>query len=202
MEYKWKKDCKSFPGVYACDVLRANDYASCEDCKFYEPIKKILIIKYGAAGDILRSTTILSKIRKKYGEVEIYWLVNERDRMLIDNNPEIDKVFTFNWDEVLRLKQIKFKALFSLEIDKKICTVANEIDAEEKYGYYLDKEDNPTCFNEKAEYYLEKAWSDKLNKENRKTFQELLFDICELEYEKDDYSFYLDEYEERLSEKL
>ena len=202
MKYKWNYDCRSFPGTFACDILRANNYKSCEDCKFYEPVKKILIVKYGAAGDILRTTPILKALREKYENVQIYWLTNKRDKILIQDNPEIDYKLSFNFENILRLKSIKFHALFSLEIDKEICSVANLIDAEHKFGYYLDKNDNPAAFNKKAEYYLEKAWSDKLNKENRKTYQELLFDICELEYKKQDYSFYLNRNEEEISKKL
>ena len=75
-EFKFNRDCKSFPGRWACDIMTAEGYMSCKECKFYEPVKKVLIIKYGAAGDILRTTPILSTIREKYGDVQIYWLTN------------------------------------------------------------------------------------------------------------------------------
>lgn len=49
MEYKWNKDCRHFPGTMPCEILKENEYTSCEECGFYEPVKKVLIIKYGAA---------------------------------------------------------------------------------------------------------------------------------------------------------
>ncbi len=184
-------------------MVLENQVDNCEGCSFCEPIKKILIIKYGAAGDILRTTPILSAIKKKFGEnTQIYWITNERDIMLIKDNPEIDYKLVFNHQNIRRLNLINFHALFSLEADKEILAVANSINAEKKYGFFLDEGDNPACFNKGAEGYLEKIWSNRLNKGNRRTYQEFLFEICELEYHKEDYSFYLDNYEKKLSEQL
>ncbi len=45
VKMEFKRDCKSFPGVYACEVMTAEGQEDCKDCMFYEPIeKKILII--------------------------------------------------------------------------------------------------------------------------------------------------------------
>ncbi len=64
MRYNWKRDCRSYLGKYACDSIRFENYTSCEDCKFYEPIgEKILIIKLGAMGDVLRTTPLLSALK-------------------------------------------------------------------------------------------------------------------------------------------
>ena len=48
MAIQWNRNCRSFPGVYACEVMTTEGYESCNGCKFYEPVKqKILIIGGG-----------------------------------------------------------------------------------------------------------------------------------------------------------
>ena len=64
----WNRDCRSFKGIYSCDILKTENYKDCSECNFYEKIdKKILILKLGAMGDVLRTTTILTAIKEKYG---------------------------------------------------------------------------------------------------------------------------------------
>ena len=189
MKHVWNKDCKSFPGVYACDILKSECYTSCEDCKFYSKItKKIIIIKLGALGDVLRTTPLLSAIKKKFSyNCHITWIVDESNKEVLKNNNNVGRILTFNASTILQLQQEKFDVLYSLDITVPTTTLANLIKAKRKYGYYYDKDGNPNTFNKSAEYYLEKAWSDKLKLENRKTYQEMIFEICEFPFNKEDY---------------
>ena len=116
---KWNKKCRFFNEKYACDTLSTENYKSCEECKFaQEYSKKILIIKLGAIGDVLRTTCILPALKKKYSsDILIYWMTNPESKDLLKNNPLIDKVFPYNLENVLRIQQENFDILFALEID-------------------------------------------------------------------------------------
>jgi heptosyltransferase-2 len=46
----------------------------------------ILIIKIGALGDVLRSTTLLPELKNKYPYASIYWLTSREARELLTNN--------------------------------------------------------------------------------------------------------------------
>src|SRR3989344_9601424 len=122
---KWNRDCKSFPGIYPCHIMTSENYESCEECIFYEKVsKKILIIKLGAIGDVLRTTPILSVIRKKYGNsAKIVWLISEESKDLLKYNELIDEILVYNQDTILRLQQEKFDILYYLEVfsDNKEC---------------------------------------------------------------------------------
>lgn len=203
MIYKWKKDCKSFIGVYACDTLKAENYKSCEECRFYDPIsKKILIIKLGAMGDVLRTTTILQALKEKYGSnISITWLVKQESKELLENNPYIDRILVYNFENALKLQQEKFDVLISLDIDPPSSLIANTINAKEKFGYFYDN-GFPSAFNRSAEYYLERAFSDFINKNNRKTYQEMMFEAVELPYKKQDYIFNLSKEDVEYSKKF
>ena len=71
-----KTDCKFFKGDIPC-IYHKKEGVKCENCKYYEPLKeKILIIKLGAAGDVIRTTPILRVLRKKYPYANITWLTD------------------------------------------------------------------------------------------------------------------------------
>ena len=185
-EFKFNRNCKSFPGRWACDIMTAEGYMSCKECKFYEPVsKRILIIKLGAMGDVIRTTPLLKNIRKKYKNSQITWLINKEGADLI-RNEYVDRILIYNPDSILRLQFEEFDVLFSLEIDTPGSAVANLIKAKDKYGYYLDKDGHPNYFNEKARFYLERVFSNFVNRHNKKTYQEMMSDICELKYSEEE----------------
>ncbi len=194
MQHNWKRDCRSFLGNYACDMVKYNDVESCEACDFYEQYtKKVLIIKLGASGDVLRTTSLLPAIKAKYGNPMISWLTTDYNKAIIENNPLVDKIFVYDTDTVLRLQQEKFDVLFSLETTTPGTLLANLVRADEKYGWYFHEDGHPSSFNQAADHYLETQFSDKLNMENRKTYQEMMFEAVELPYNKQDYILKLSE---------
>ena len=183
---EFKRDCKEFPGIYACDVMTSED---CKECKFYEPIlKKILIIKLGAMGDVIRTTPLIKNIRKKYPDCHITWLVNQESKDLVN----ADRVLVYNQDNVLRLQSEEFDVMFSLEHDVPGSAIANLIKAKEKYGFHLEIDGHPSYFNEKAIFYLERVFSNYVNRNNNRTYQDMMSEVCELSYSKEECFIELD----------
>lgn len=186
---EFKRDCKEFPGIYSCDVMNSENYKDCSECKFYEKIsKRVLIIKLGAMGDVIRTTPLIKNIRKKYGDVQITWLVNRESIDLAI----ADRILVYNQDNILRLQSEEFDVLFSLEHDVPGSAIANLIKAKEKYGYYLDKDGHPNYFNEKSKFYLERIFSNFVNKNNDRTYQDMMSEVCEIDYSKEECFIELD----------
>ena len=115
----WNTKCRFFNEKFACDTLSSEGYKSCAECRFSSPYsKKILIIKLGALGDVLRTTCILPALRKKFGpDILVYWMTNRGCVDILGNNPFIDKVLEYNLENKLRIEQESFDLLFALEID-------------------------------------------------------------------------------------
>ena len=188
MSYEYKKDCKSFPSVFTCDIMKSEGQKDCKDCLFYEKIdKKILIIKLGAIGDVIRTTPIVDALRKKHGyNSQITWIVDNSAKDFIKD--KVDRAWSYTPDIGYRLMFEKFDVVYSLEVDTPTTFLANLAKAKEKYGFYLSDQGHPEVFNEKARYYLDRALSDHANKNNRKTYVQMIFDICELPYENNTYT--------------
>lgn len=182
----WNNKCRFFNEKYACDTLTSEGYRSCDECKFSSLYsKKILIIKLGALGDVLRTTPILEAIKKKNPECLVYWLTSEESKEILEGNSYIDKILTFDLENILRIQQEKFDILFSLEIDTPATLLANLIDADAKFGYFFNN-GSTHWFNESAKEYLETAFLTHIKLQNRKTYQELIFQVCELPYNKEE----------------
>ena len=130
---------------------------------------KILIIKLGALGDVIRTTPILSAIKDKYKNSEIYWLTKKQCAELLYNNPKIKKVLIlpYHFEE-------QFDILYNFDIEKEALNLASNIKAKEKYGFYNNFE-YPTSFNLKAEYYLNTLFDDEFKKRNKKSFLDMFF---------------------------
>ncbi len=54
---------------------------------------KILIIRLGAVGDVIRTIPVLSYLHKKLKNPEIHWIVEDRAGNLLENHPLLKKVF-------------------------------------------------------------------------------------------------------------
>ena len=120
---------------------------------------------------------------------------------MLENNPYIDKFLVLNAQNTLRLEQEKFDILFSLEITTPATLLANIVQADEKYGYYFN-EGATFCFNKGAEEYLETAFLTNKKLKNRKSYQELIFQACELPYNKEEIIFELADASKKYAEEF
>ncbi|MCH7568283.1 MAG: glycosyltransferase family 9 protein [Nanoarchaeota archaeon] len=157
-------------------------------------VKKILIIKLGAKGDVVRTLSILPALKKKYPESEIYWLTKQNITDLLQNHPLISKVLAIPFHTTE-----KFDILYNFDIEEEATKLAKEIKADEKYGFYSDS-GYPTAFNLNAEYYLNTLFDDDLKKTNRKTYQEMMSGAAALPYNKEYCPIYLNDEDKKFAE--
>lgn len=61
-----------------------------------DEIKKILVIKFGGIGDILLTTPVLPNLRSYFPEAKIYFLTLRHSRDILNENPFIDRVITYD----------------------------------------------------------------------------------------------------------
>ncbi|MFC2061715.1 glycosyltransferase family 9 protein [Elusimicrobiota bacterium] len=153
-------------------------------------IKKILVIKLGAMGDVLRTTGILPALKEKYKDPEICWLVGEASFELINRNPFIAKVLIFRKDEYAKIRESlleeEFDLVINLEESLETAKITSSIDSEQIGFLYKDGGIHPS---ETAKEYWGMSElgpspeNDILKKKNKKTYQQLMKEILELPYE-------------------
>lgn len=178
-----KRNCSHFKGQIPCNPHKINGY-HCESCpEFKEIDKKILIIKLGAIGDVIRTTPLVKAYRKKYKNPKFTWVTWTPD--ILPKN-EIDEVLTFSVETITYLQNTKFDIAINLDKEKEAGALLYSVDAKEKYGFVLD-EGEIAPVNELAEHKFLTGIFDDLSKANTLSYCQEIFDICNLKFEGESY---------------
>ncbi len=184
---KIKTDCRYFNGEIPCKPHKLYGVHCVEDdgsvCKYYSPFNsRILIIKLGAIGDVIRTTPLFTRLKSEYPDAKIYWLTHTPEVV----PQEVDEVLKFNLETVLYLKEIKFDLVINLDKDKEACALASSLKTVRKQGFIL-KDGSPAPADENAEHKILTGIFDDLNKKNTKNYLEEIFEICGFEYKGEKY---------------
>ncbi|GAB4312531.1 MAG: glycosyltransferase family 9 protein [Candidatus Sumerlaeia bacterium] len=181
---KIRFDCRYYTGYKPCGKADV-----CEGCALYTPQgRRILIIKLGALGDVLRTTPLLRALRASGKPCHITWVTNPEAEPLFLGQTWVDRVMTFDPRHLLILEQERFDLLLSLDKDAEALALAMSVQAGEKRGFALSSWGTPTVFNDEAVYALQLALNDPLKfYHNQKTYQEVIFDACGFTYHGEEY---------------
>ena len=185
-----RPDCVYFKGEKPCKFKRI-----CDDCPQFKPFgPKILVIKCRAQGDVLRTTPVLTGLRRKYPDAFITWVVDEESLDLLRDIPLIDRLLPLNVETVLALQGQRFDAVYSLDKDPGLVALAGLVAAPLKFGFGLNEHGNLMAFTPAADYSMRLGVDDELKfKVNQKSYQRMIFEAVELDYRDDDYVFVLPE---------
>ncbi|MBV6511813.1 MAG: hypothetical protein FMNOHCHN_01297 [Ignavibacteriaceae bacterium] len=194
-----KTDCIHFPGDRPCRFNKETGQ-ECTDCPYYiSPSGRILIIKLDAVGDVLRSTSILPALHRKYPGYEITWVTRQNAADLFRNNPLVHHVAVFEKPETLmKVMNEEYDILIHPDSNPASGSMASLVNAKKKFGFITDSQGNVSPMNEAASGWLEMGAFDKRKKENRRSYQEILHDICELEYKRDEIQLSLSKNEKEF----
>ena len=176
-----KIDCAYFKGDRPCKFHK--EYGvKCDECNHYKPIKnKILIIKLDAIGDVLRTTSILPPIRKKYPDAFITWCTKSNAAQLFINNNFVDEVITFEEDALFRINVEEYDIVINLDTSKISSSIAASANSKSKIGFVLNKKGYVEATSKAANKWLEMSAFDDLKKENKQTHQEIMYEILDLD---------------------
>jgi len=138
---------------------------------------RILIVKLGAIGDVLRTTAILPGLQKKHGRVEIDWLTAPASREVLERNSYLRRIFI--WEE--RASIGDYDIVIGLDDEMAACEFVTQVKAKEKIGVFLEKDKinyTPSAWFDMSRVSrlgLEQA--NRLKKKNRQTYQQLMGEL-------------------------
>ncbi len=182
-----KFDCLHFQGAIPCKPNKQHG-AICATCTSYQPInKRILIIKLGALGDVIRTTPLLSKLRQEHAYAHITWLTLSPD--ILPANA-IDTIYALDAVSIFALQNSIFDIVINLDKDKEACLLMQLISADEKYGFTWEDDHIAAC-TPAAEHKLMTGFFDQISKENTKSYLEEIFEICHFTFDKEPYQIRL-----------
>ena len=182
-----KFDCRHFRGDVPCKPHKQHSVHCIDehgnDCTYYDQTtKKILIIKLGAIGDVIRTTPLLHKLKEIEPRAEIWWLTLTPDVV----PKSVDVILSYTPQSVATLQAITFDTIFCLDKDKEACALSILLNARVKKGFTLE---NGKCVPIDADgkhKYLTGIFDD-LSKANRKSYQEEIFEVCGFVFAHEEY---------------
>jgi ADP-heptose:LPS heptosyltransferase len=199
-----KPDCRHFRGDIPCSPHKLYGVHCVDEkgnnCRYYDPTdKKILIIKLGALGDVIRTTPLLTKLKEVYPRAEIWWLTQSPEIL----PPSVDIVMSFTPENVAVLTQTHFDILYNLDKEREACALTNAISADKKKGFHL-KDGKCAPIDKDAEHKFFTGVFDDLNKTNTKSYPQEIFEMCGFTFAGERYildNFASDGYQWKLNRK-
>jgi heptosyltransferase-2 len=176
-----KLDCIHFPGDRPCKPHKETG-VHCDECVLYKPrAERILIIKLDAVGDVLRTTCILGALKEKYPDAEIVWVTLKGAMPLFENNPYIQRLLDYEAAETqMFLQTAHFTLSLNLDASARSSRMQSFVKATQKIGYAMNERGFVYPLNPEAEAWLEMGAFDDLKRQNKKTYQQVVYEICRL----------------------
>jgi ADP-heptose:LPS heptosyltransferase len=175
-------DCRHFPGSRPCRFNKESGQ-TCPDCPHYQRKgKRILITKLDALGDVLRTTALLPGLKAKYPDSYIVWITKSSAAALFINNPFVDELWLIETEAVPRLLTEEFDLVINTDTDKWTTALASMAKTLSRFGMVINKEGHVIPVNTEAIDWLEMGAFDRLKKANQKTYQQIVYEMCRLEY--------------------
>lgn len=159
-------------------------------------MSKVLIIKLGysetidagigkvtSLGDVLRTTVILSA----FVDDHVTWLVDEAAYPLLEGNPHIDRILTYDLTSVLQLQRERFDTVINLEKVPGICALADSVSAWRRYGFRFDEQRGEAEAYDGCEKVFSLCKDGDLKKSHHGCWQESLLQIVGAKWEGQEY---------------
>ena len=194
-----RSDCLHFKGETPCAFCRP-----CDDCPHYAPLQeKILLIKRAAMGDVLRTTALLPGLKRKYPGGAVFWAVDGESVDLLRNNPYIARIIPFTPENFPPLFVTKFDVVICLDKDPAATALATKIECPHKFGFGLNEHGNLTILNAASDYAYRLGVDNDLKFfKNRKTYQEIIYEMVGIIPQNDPYVFSLTDENRRAAREF
>jgi heptosyltransferase-2 len=156
---------------------------------------RILILKTGALGDVLRTTSILPGLAKRFPDLRVTWVTAPAAKALVDRHPLVGRTLTVDpKDESaiaklsLGLQLERFEWVLSLDDETPLCRLASESQARRVSGAFLDAGGERTYSEDVAEWFemgllsrLGKAEADRRKVKNKRSHPAIYADMFGIE---------------------
>jgi heptosyltransferase II len=136
----------------------------------------VLIIKLGATGDVVRTSTLLNKLKGK-----TTWITEKKNSCIVEGI--VDDLRSLCWEEREAAQDRSYDLIINLEDTVEVANFCDSIDAASRFGAY-SKEDGSLSYTEDSKQWFDlslissygRKQADQLKLQNRRTYQDLIFE--------------------------
>lgn len=181
-----RTDCQHFPLDRPCRFHKEKG-THCAECRRYVPVRgtagrplRVLIVKIGAMGDVLRTTFLLPGLAQRYSRPAITWIVAPVSTGVLEGNPYISRIWPMDREIFSRLLAEEFDVVVNLDLSPESLALATLAAARRRIGFWLDAKRRVQCSNSFARRWLAMSAFDDLKRANTQTYQRWMAKIAGL----------------------
>lgn len=164
--------CRYFCASGPCDANRVRG-AECPTCgEVSEFTERVLIIKLGALGDVVRTASILPHVVERHDKPRITWLTAAGAAPLAELFDGVDEVVVADALGVARVATGAWDCVYSLSNDPESAALATLAAAKRPVIGYAMEGGGVRPTNAAAEGWLQLASFNRLKQANQRTYQE------------------------------
>ena len=152
-------------------------------------------------GDVLRTTPLLTALKKKCPKSSITWLVDSSCAAILQDNPIINHLVSYSAKNLRHLQNERFDWAVNLDKDQEALEAIEAISADKKMGFGRSIEGKVCALDPLSDYALRLGIDDDLKfLKNKKTYQEISFEQMGIKFNGEEYLFCIDKKEARAAE--
>lgn len=193
-------DCRHFRGDKPCAYCGGRRCGPLTGekagCGRYEPIQhRTLIIKLGALGDVVRTTTLLPALHRKYPGTTISWVTQPGAIPLVQNEL-VWKTLPWNLDTVLWAETATWDLVICLDKEEGPTSLATRVRAVVRHGYGRNADGLLMPLSPSSEHLFLLGIDDDMKfRRNTLSYPRLIADACGLEWAPNPYVLQLSQAE-------
>jgi hypothetical protein len=135
----------------------------------------VLIAKLGATGDVVRTTTLLSRF-----DGHVSWITEQKNAILLRGVS--DRIRCLSWEERETARDRCYDLVINLEDTLEVGFFLQTIRCDQLYGAYVNSDNRLRYSDDSREWFdlslssrFGREQADKLKYRNRRTYQDLIF---------------------------
>lgn len=187
----YRADCLHFRGDVPCAPHKRSG-VHCDGCPEFRPrAGRILLVKLGAAGDVIRTTPLLQPLRRDYPDHALTW-VTDFPALVPRSAGDVRR---FDASTLLWLRHARFDLAINLDKDRQACALLREVAAARKVGFTLGEDGlcrpvtegvTPAMAGAARAKYLTGLFDD-VNRACTQSYLQEIFAICGYEFAGEPY---------------
>ena len=176
-----RTDCLYYLGDRPCRPHVESGYR-CTCVKFQAKTRVGVIVKLGAAGDVLRSTPLLRALNPALTGTKILWVTHSPELI----PPDVCEAVRPTAGTLARIATTAWDFCWNLDKDPEACAIAASTKAKEYRGYTL-RNGVPWPVDEAAWHKFATGIDDPYSRRNQLTYIQEIFDIVGLPFHGEEY---------------
>lgn len=180
-------DCRHFRGDKPCAFCGGRRCGPLTgghaDCGRYEPLShRTLIVKLGALGDVVRTTTLLPALHRKHPGTAVTWLTQPGAVPLVQNDL-VWKTLPWNFETALWAETVQWDLVICLDKEEGPTALATRVPAAVRHGYGRNANGLLAPLSSASGNLFMLGIDDEEKfRRNTLTYPRLIADACELDW--------------------